>query len=266
MPRPARKSGASRSTRPIRSAPTLGSGHLFVATDDSQLYALDLRSGAVLWSHRGVNEGTGFLIEASPAATDDAVIAPYASGEVYVLSAASGDSVWNDTVAAPQRDTATSVFSGISGDPIVVDNLVYVAGSAGEFAAFDQASGRRVWEQPVSSITAPWVAGDSVYTLSNDGAVVAFQRADGRVRWVRQLRVYKKQKEKKEPYTWNGPIMAGGRLLVAGAHGKMLELSPQDGSVLSETDIPEGVYSPPVVAGGVLYLVARMMSTLYALY
>ncbi len=251
---------------PLRAAPHVIGGRVFAVTDDSQLYALNANSGAILWSHRGVNEGTGFLIAASPAATDDIVIAPYASGEVHALRAASGDALWNDVLIAPQQQTATSVFTGIGGDPVIVDNILYVAGSVGEFAAFDVESGRRLWEQPVSSVSTPWVAGDYVYVLTTDSALVAFQRLDGRIRWVRQLPALENEKDKKSRrYIWNGPVMAGSRLLVVGAHGTLMEISPQDGSILGETSLPDGIYTPPVVAGGVLYL-GTDDATLYALY
>lgn len=250
---------------PIRSAPRVDSGRVFVVTVDSQSFALDARNGTILWNHRGVNEGTGFLIEASPAIASDMVVMPYTSGEIHALHVDGGDEAWTDVVASLQRQTATSIFTGIGGDPVAVDGLMYVAGSASELAALQVASGRRVWEQPISSVNTPWVAGDYLYIVASDSAVICVQRLDGRIRWVRQLQAYANEEERTGPYSWSGPVMAGGRLLVVGAHGQMAEISPQDGSVLAMTEIPEGAYTPPVVAGGAVYLVTNS-ATLYALY
>ncbi len=249
---------------PIRSAPRVSEGHVYIVTVDSELYALDAKTGSVLWSHRGISEGKGFLIEATPAAAGDLVVAPYSSGEVHILNADDGSSLWSDAVMGAQRQAAISVFTGIGGDPVVADGLLYVPGSAGLFAAFQLESGRRVWDQPLSSLNTPWVVSDNIFVLTTDSALVALNRADGRVRWVQQLPAYEDE-DKKTAYTWNGPVLAGGRLLVAGAHGHMLEISPKDGSVIDTVEIPEGVYAAPVVAGGVLYLVSQD-ATLHALY
>jgi len=49
--------------------------------------------------------------------------------------------------------------------------------------------------------------------------------------------------------------MAGGRLLVAGEHGKAAWLDPVSGKVLGQMDLADGAAVTPVVAGGTLYLV-----------
>lgn len=250
---------------PVRAAPRIDAGRVYIVTVDSQLFALDAASGAVLWSHRGVNEGAGFLIEATPAALTDLVVAPYCSGEFHVLRADSGEEAWSDAVLSSQRQSASSVLAGIGGDPVIAGGLLYVSGSSGVLSAFALESGRRVWDQQLASVTTPWLAGDSLYVLTTDAAIVALNRMDGRVRWVAQLPAYDDPGNRKDRYTWNGPVMAGGRLLVTGAHGEMMELSPQDGSVMAKTDIPSGIYSAPVVSDGVLYVVSDD-ATLYALY
>ncbi|MBV8938702.1 MAG: PQQ-like beta-propeller repeat protein, partial [Alphaproteobacteria bacterium] len=214
---------------PIRSAPRVSSGRVYVTTVDSQLFALDAGTGIIVWSHRGVDEGHGFLIEPSPAVTGELVVAPYASGEIHGLRPESGEEVWNDGVVGVQRQSATALFTGIGGDPVITpDGLLYVAGSANQFAVFQAETGRRLWDQPISSLNTPQVVGDYVYVLNTDAALVCLHRTDGRVKWVASLPEFEDMEKKKNRYTWNGPVMAGGRLLVAGAHGKMMEISPQD--------------------------------------
>jgi outer membrane protein assembly factor BamB len=242
---------------PIRSAPRADSGRVYVVTVDSQLFALDGKSGEVLWSHRGINEATGFLIEASPVATADYVVAPYTSGEIHVLRADDGSEVWNDMLLSPQRISASSVFTGIGGDPVIEGDALYVPGSAGLFAAFQLSTGRRLWEQPIASLNTPWVAGDALYILSTDAQLICLQRLDGRVKWATQLPVYEDAAKKKNHYTWHGPVLAGGRLLAVGAHGELMSANPETGQLLETQTIPDEAFVGPVIAGNVLYLVTR---------
>jgi outer membrane protein assembly factor BamB len=183
---------------------------------------------------------------------------------VHVLRAEDGSEVWSDVVMGAQRQAAISVFTGIGGDPVSADGILYVAGSAGQFASFQLETGRRLWEQPISSVNMPWLAGDMVYVLTTDAQVIAMNRMDGRVKFVTQLPLYVNEETKQARFSWSGPVMAGNRLLVAGAHGEMAEINPQDGSVMM-TEIPDGVYTPPVVALGAAFMMTDS-AKLYALY
>ncbi len=242
---------------PVRAAPKAASGMLFVVTADSQTLALDARSGDVRWSHRGINEGASFLAYASPSLARDLVAAPYASGEIYVLDAATGKELWNDTLSPPKRTEATALFTGIGGDPVIVGNALYAVSSAGFLGAYRFDNGSRVWEREVASVDMPWVAGDRVFLLSTDDVLMALNRMDGRVYWSLPLPRYEDEKEHKGRYSWSGPILAGEKLYVVGAHGQMRVFSPETGAEERQVEIPEGVYTAPILAGETMYLMTQ---------
>ena len=55
--RPARSAGASRSSTPVRAAPTIADGRMFVLTLDNQLQALAVDDGHRLWSYQARGAG-----------------------------------------------------------------------------------------------------------------------------------------------------------------------------------------------------------------
>jgi outer membrane protein assembly factor BamB len=114
-------------------------------------------------------------------------------------------------------------------------------------------SGGRVWDVDIGSVEMPWVAGDFVYLLSTDAEVVCLTRRDGRVRWVSSLGRWKDEERKRNPLFWTGPVLVKDRLLVAGAHGELVAVSPYTGQFLGRLDLPSGVSLPPVVAGRAVY-------------
>lgn len=108
-----------------------------------------------------------------------------------------------------------------------------------------------------------------MYVLTTDAKLLALQRFDGRVRWTLPLQRFENEETKLGPLNWSGPVLAGGRLLVVGAHGEMLSISPKDGNIVTRQTIPEGVYEAPVVADGKLFLAterARLQVLYYALW
>ncbi|MEI6730619.1 MAG: PQQ-binding-like beta-propeller repeat protein, partial [Pseudomonadota bacterium] len=175
-------------------------------------------------------------------------------GEIHALDSSSGQSIWNDTLIVPNRTAASGTFSGIGGNPIIKDDVVYVGGSGGIFAALSLPNGRRIWEQDIATLNTPWVADDFIYVLSSDNNLVCLNRADGRIKWTKQIASYDNPEKHKNPYSWRGPIMANGELLIAGKHGKMLVISPQDGSDIKTVDIPENITDAPIIVAGKLYV------------
>ena len=53
-----------------------------------------------------------------------------------------------------------------------------------------------------------------------------------------------------------GPIIAGGRLIIASSDGLMRFYDPTNGASLGQVQMPGGATTNPVVAGGTLYVVS----------
>jgi hypothetical protein len=49
-------------------------------------------------------------------------------------------------------------------------------------------------------------------------------------------------------------VLAGGRLLVAGSHGQMLEVEATNGDISSRLRLPSGCTLQPAIANGTAYL------------
>ena len=63
------------------------------------------------------------------------------------------------------------------------------------------------------------------------------------------------QRRRDSFYAMHGPILAGGRLIVAGSDGALRAFDPADGRLVGSAPLANGATTRPVVAGGVLYVV-----------
>ena len=75
------------------------------------------------------------------------------------------------------------------------------------------------------------------------------------MRWISQLKHYKKAKKKKGLITWTGPVLAGNRLILLNSEGEMVFASPTDGSVQGKVDAGKNFDLPPIVANSTIYVV-----------
>lgn len=237
----------ARSPGPIRSAPVVDGGRVFAVTLDNQTIVLSAADGEVLWQHRGVEEQVGLLGSASPAVSGDFVIVPYSSGEIYALSVQTGRVYWNASLAAVRRRDPLSDIGQVRGMPVIDRGIVYATSNAGRTAAIDLRRGSRLWERDLGGPLTIWAGGDYLFLITNKSELVALQRDNGAVIWVTPLPQYEDPDERDEPIAWVGPILASDRLIVAGSHGEAYTLSPYSGKFLGTFDLPAGAAVSPIV-------------------
>ncbi|MGE0753618.1 MAG: PQQ-binding-like beta-propeller repeat protein [Alphaproteobacteria bacterium] len=240
---------------PFRSAPRVEGDKLYAVSIDSQVYAFNTTSGDVVWSQRGIRETAGMLRSVTPAVSRDLVIVPFPSGEIYALSAGDGRELWMDSLATPSRRMAAAIFAGIGGDPVIDGDVVFAVSSSGVFSVFNLVNGQKLWEYPASSLNTPWISGDYAYLLTSDNILVSFMKYNGTVRWATPLPSFEDETDKRDAILWNGPVMADGRLLLAGSNGQLVQVNAADGTLHRQVEMDDENTSAPVIAGGTLYLI-----------
>jgi outer membrane protein assembly factor BamB len=240
---------------PMRAGPTVHGGRVYAISIVNETVAHDAETGEELWTHQGIEEQAGLLGSASPAASGSAVIVAYSSGELFGLLAENGRALWSDSLAGIARTQSVADLTDVRGKPVVQDNRVYAISNANRMAAVDMRRGARVWEKALSGIEMPWLAGGWLFLVTSRSEVLALDRERGRIRWVAQLARWEDPDDKDGPIVWQGPVLAGDRLVLLGSHGKAVSVSPYTGEVLGAMDLPGRPAAPPAVADATLYIV-----------
>ncbi|MBC7907587.1 MAG: PQQ-binding-like beta-propeller repeat protein [Rhodospirillaceae bacterium] len=242
---------------PMRGAPTVRGGRVFIITVDNQTHALAADDGAVLWTHQGISEGASLLGGSSPAVDGNVVVVPYSSGELFALRVDNGSVLWQDQLTTVRRTDNVATLSDIRGRPIIDRGRVYAIGHADLLVAIDLRSGRRLWEREIGGIQSPWVGGDYLFLVSNKNEAVALDSKTGRVLWVTQLQVWDNEEDREGRIVWAGPVLASDRLLLGSSNGKLISLSPYSGEVLGRIKVSDGVTIPPSVASNTIYFLTN---------
>ncbi len=239
---------------PLRGSPTVAFGQLFVMTQDNQLISLNITDGSLVWDESGSNTQSGVFGVAAPSAGQGTIVAGYSSGELSAYRYENGRTLWSDALARTNISTTVGTITDIDADPIIDSGRVYALGQGGRMAAYELATGQRIWELNLAGISTPAIAGEWIFTLTDDARLLAIARSSGRVRWISQLRRYKDEEDKEGPIFWTGPVLAGGQLWVASSEGEVWKVSAGEGSASLFADIDQPVSLPPVVADGFLYV------------
>lgn len=239
---------------PLRGAPGIFAGQLYVMSQDNQLIALKLEDGATLWTASGALESSGVFGVAAPAGAQGTIVAGYSSGELTAYRYENGRVVWQDALARTSISTSVSSLADIDADPVIDQGRVYAIGQGGRMISVELTSGQRIWEQSIAGISTPWVAGEWLFAVTDDARLLCLARSSGRVRWVAQLKRWRDEEDKKGVINWVGPVLAGGSLILANSRGEVVLASPEDGSVKGQRELGESFSLAPVVAGNMLFV------------
>ncbi len=224
---------------PLRAAPTVSNGRVFVVTIDGRTYCLSAADGVELWVVRGLPQTASIVSSVSPAVLGDTVVVPYPSGDLAALSVADGSTKWSENLA---RSRSTSQMASLSdaASPAISDGVVYAVGHAGRMVATKIDTGERLWSIRVPGTQTPYVAGASVFVVDTSGQLMAISRASGNIQWTMKI--------PGETRTWAGPVLAGGSLWVVSSKGDIVSVAPASGKVVKKSSIGSAVYVAPIVA------------------
>jgi outer membrane protein assembly factor BamB len=239
---------------PLRGSPTVAGDAIYVMSQDNQLYSLKLEDGSTNWSAAASLEIAGIFGVASPAFAQGTVVAGFSSGELNAYRYENGRVVWQDALARTSIRTSVSALSDIDADPVVDNGQVIAIGQGGRMVALELITGQRMWELNLAGIATPWVAGDWIFVVTDEAKLMCIARANGKVRWITQLPQFRRAKSKTGPIEYTGPILAGGRLIVASTQGALIFADPVTGAVQGQTNIKSSISLPPVVANSTLYV------------
>ena len=238
---------------PLRGSPTV-SGDIYVMSQDNQIYSLKASDGSTNWSQAAALEIAGVFGSASPAVAQGTVVAGFSSGELNAYRYENGRLVWQDQLSRTTIRTSVASISDIDAHPVIDGGQVISVGQGGRMVALELISGQRLWELNVAGISTPAVVGDWVFVVTDDAKLIAVARASGKIRWITQLPAYRNVKKKHGPIYYKGPVLAGGRLIVASSQGALINVDPANGSFQSQTGVGAPISLQPVVANSTLYV------------
>jgi outer membrane protein assembly factor BamB len=242
---------------PVTSAPTVAEGIVYVVGDDNSAWAVTVSDGRLRWEIPAAPSTPGRLGGAGPAVAGDLVLLPFPSGQLVGALRKGGVEVWRASVAGRRLGRAYGLVSEISADPVVAGPVTYVGNASGRLVALETRSGEQIWAAVEGATTTVALGGGSIFLVNDESRLVRLDADTGEVIWQVELPYFVNDKpnRRKAIFAHYGPILAGGRLVIASSDGLLRFFSPTDGSLVGSLEIPGGAAAAPVAAGGAIYVV-----------
>ncbi len=241
----------------VTGAPAVEGGVVYVVGRDSSAWAIDATDGKVKWQLPGAPGKAGMIGTAAPAVADRVVLLPFVSGEMIAALKQGGVQVWTAGIVGQRLGRAYAGIADLTGDPVVDGAVTYVGNAAGRTYAVATSSGETLWSANEGALGPVLPVGGSVFLVNDEARLVRLDAATGAVIWSVEMPYFEKDKPKKHKSitAHYGPVLAGGRIAVAGGDGVLRLFSPTDGTLVASAEIPGGAASQPALAGGLLLVV-----------
>jgi outer membrane protein assembly factor BamB len=242
-------------------APSYRDGLVYVVSGDRTGWAIESGDGRLRWQLDGTEDFNNIAGAPAPAIGDKYVVFSFGSGAIQGAFRQGGLRVWNADLLGRRSGLTIAGIDDVTGDPLISGDTVYAGNHSGRVVALSVYTGDRKWTAKYGALGPLWPAGDSVFFVSDLNQLVRLDSATGQEIWSRDLPGYEPKRNPNRrrdgAFANNGPILAGGRLIVASSDGKIRAFNPEDGKVVQEIAIPGGATTRPIVAGGTLYVVSR---------
>jgi outer membrane protein assembly factor BamB len=203
-------------------------GTAYIGNATAQVRAISMRFGHVVWRH---NTPGRPRMASSPAVDGDHLVYHTMDGHVWVLSEATGKTLWSYDAGSP-----------IESSPIVRDDVDYFGAWNGRVSALDLKTHRLRWSRTLGNkiTSSASLVGSTLYIGDYSGTLWALSARTGATRWTGHVngRIY------------GTPAVSGGRIFVPSSTGYSLTAFSTGGARLWSVHAGGYVYSSPAVANG----------------
>lgn len=239
-------------------APIVADGLIYFVAGDDTGWVVNADTGRVEWQVDATPSVANVLGGPAPALTDKLAVFAFGSGDVLATFKRGGLRRWDASVAGQRLGSATARIGDITGAPVVVGDRIFVGSHSGRMVALDAESGDRLWTAREGALGPVWPAGDSVFAVTDTNRLARIDASDGTTVWQVDLPGFVKDRPRRraEIVAHYGPIVAGGRVIVASNDGFLRSFQPQSGALVGSVEVPGGASSAPAIAGGTLYVVS----------
>ncbi|KTD11144.1 PQQ (pyrrolo-quinoline quinone) enzyme repeat protein [Legionella gratiana] len=229
----------------VLSPPTITHRKVIVKTIDGKIYAFHAADGKQLWTAEHGSPSLILKASSSPIVIGNLLLIGFSDGKLDALDIDTGRVIWQRSIVYAAGSSDVERLVDIDADPIVENNVVYLATYQGFIGALSLSDGQFLWKKSGSVYKNMVLSGNTLYVTDSHDVLWSLDKLSGRVNWKQTAL---KARVLTEPALINNEIVVGDKT------GYLHFLDLQTGEILARTKVSGGVSISPSVIGSKLYV------------
>jgi outer membrane protein assembly factor BamB len=229
----------------VLSPPAISHQKIIAKTIDGKVYAFDITSGKQLWTAEHGSPSLVLKASSSPIVLGDLVLIGFSDGKLDALEIQTGRMVWQRSIAYATGSSDVERLVDIDSDPIVKDNVAYLASYQGYIGALSLNDGQFIWRKSGSVYKNMVLSSNTLYLTDSNDIIWSLDSRTGHVNWKQTALKARGLTE---------PVLIGEDIVVGDKTGYLHFIGSQTGELLARSQLSGGVSMSPSVVGRNLYV------------
>ena len=235
----------NRVSSEILATPVMSDNIVIVRTIDGKIFGLNADDGKRLWVYDRTVPVLTLRGTSSPVIAKGYVIAGFDEGRLAAIELHTGKLVWETRIALGSGRSELERMVDIDAEPVIVDDVIYVATFQGRIAALSLDSGRILWTRDISSYAGLCTDESAIYITDDDSEIWALDRFTGNSIW---------KQDKLQARAATGPDIIGNMVVVGDMEGYLHWLDKKTGNIVGRNRMSKNmIIAAPVSADDKLY-------------
>ena len=232
----------------VLSPPALSHHKVIAKTIGGKVFAFDSATGKQLWS---VDHGSPSLVlkaSSSPIIVGNLVLIGFSDGKLDAIDLQTGAVIWQRSIAYATGASDVERLIDIDSDPIVKDQVAYLASYQGYIGALSLKDGQFIWRKPGSVYKNMILKDNNLYLTDSNDVLWSIDSRTGHVNWKQPALKARGLTE---------PVLVKNNVVVGDKTGYLHFMNAQTGELIARYQLSGGINSSPNVVGGKLYVLTN---------
>jgi outer membrane protein assembly factor BamB len=235
----------SKVSSEVLSPPQPAGNIIVVRTIDGKIFGLDSQEGKRLWTYEQSVPALTLRGTSSPVIAGNYLIAGFDEGRLAAIELQTGKLAWDTRIVIGSGRTELERMTDIDAEPVIVDDVIYVATFQGRIAAITLETGRILWNREISSYAGLCADDKTIYVTDDDSVIWALDRVTGNSQW-------KQDKLKSRALT--APAVSGDMLVVGDMEGYLHWIDKATGEIAARRQVTKNrIIAAPISAAATVY-------------
>ena len=243
---------SKKNSLPFNSTIKFFDNKIFVVDSNNNLNCFSTKDGSLIWQHKTEKSFINSSKKLSIIIKNNIVTFSNSLGDITAIDVNNGSLIWQKFTQS--SEIYEDIMTLKMSDLVVNNESIYFSNNKNQFYSIDANTGITNWIQKINSNIKPSIIGNFIFTISTDGYFFIIEKNTGNI--LRITNIFDKLKKKKNEKIFpTGFIFNFQNLFISTNNGRLLVVDIKTGKIKNVLKIDSNIISRPVVQSQNMYVI-----------